>query len=60
MKYYLGAISAVEHRHNRPLLSRVIVNTERGYPSDGYFLLTERLDGLPNKINTWATSEKRD
>lgn len=60
LKYYLGAISTVEHRYDRPLLSSVIVNSELGYSSDGYYLLIERLDGLPDDINSGDETEKRE
>lgn len=60
MKHYLGAVSAIEHRDGRPLLSSVIINEERGFPADGYFQLVERLDGLPNVITSRSETEKKE
>jgi len=59
VKYYLGAISEVEYRDGRPLLSSVIVKAGRGYPADGYFDLVERLDGCPDDILEWSEAEKQ-
>lgn len=59
MKHYLGAVSAIEYWDNRPLLTSVVINSERGYPAEGYFRLVERLDGLPSDITDWSPENQQ-
>lgn len=57
MKHYLGAVSSIEHWDERPLLSSVIVNYDRGFPADGYFALVDRL-GIEDGIAEWNPEEQ--
>lgn len=57
MKHYLGAVSAIEHWDNRPLLSSVIINSDRGFPAEGYFELVRWL-GISTDVMERTEPEK--
>lgn len=50
--HILGEICEYEHKHNRPMLSAVVVSKETNIPSKGFFNLARRLGKLTSSDST--------
>ena len=50
----LGEISEYEHLHNRPLLSAVVVRSDKKIPGEGFFTLARELGELEENMDEWT------
>jgi alkylated DNA nucleotide flippase Atl1 len=58
----LGEIGEYEHTHNRPLLSAVVVRSDKEKPGKGFFTLARELGELEENIDEgtfWKREIKR-
>ena len=50
----LGEISEYEHLHSRPLLSAVVVRSDKKIPGEGFFTLARELGELEENMDEWT------
>jgi hypothetical protein len=50
----LGEIGEYEHSHNRPLLSAVVVRSDKEKPGKGFFTLARELGELQENMDEWT------
>lgn len=58
--YVLGAISRIENKGGRPLLSAIAVNSSDGTPSGGFYGLAEGLPNLDEDVSAMSKTEREE